>query len=62
MSSEIHENSRCPKCGAEFRCGAKSGEKTCWCMAQPVLADADTDARDCYCPQCLKELLASKGI
>lgn len=58
-------NSRCAKCGAEFRCGMEAGDPECWCASLPPLvslpAPSDPDAAGCFCPACLRELLRSVG-
>jgi hypothetical protein len=56
-------NSRCAKCGAEFRCGMEGGDPECWCaslpplMLLPVVAESGAAAGSCFCPACLQALL-----
>lgn len=51
----------CPRCGARLTCGMVTGAATCWCASLPVLASADKAAAACYCPACLRELLAAEA-
>jgi hypothetical protein len=53
--------STCPRCGARFTCGNVAGTTTCWCASLPVLTSADKAATACYCPACLRELLAAEA-
>lgn len=54
-------NSRCARCGAEFRCGMEAGDPECWCASLPPLTSlpvpVDADAAGCFCPDCLKGML-----
>ena len=61
--------STCKRCGADFACGMAdpSGDEPCWCTQIPALprsayVGSDTDADDgnpsCFCPQCLRTLVA----
>ena len=56
-------NSRCAKCGAEFRCGMEAGDPECWCaslpplMSLPAPAGIDAMPAGCFCPACLRDLL-----
>jgi hypothetical protein len=50
----------CARCGWEFVCGMRAGMGTCWCIELPTLRDADPGAGDCYCPDCLKALIAER--
>jgi len=45
----------CARCGARFFCGAATG--TCWCQDLPP-ALAPVAGENCYCPACLKTLIA----
>ena len=58
---QVATNSRCPKCNAEFVCGASAGAESCWCMGLPLLANVDKEALSCYCSKCLKEMLSATG-
>lgn len=49
----------CPRCAKTFTCGALAGQPTCWCANLPVLPSAEKTALSCYCPVCLRELLAT---
>jgi hypothetical protein len=50
----------CPRCGRQFVCGARAGERGCWCTALPALEAFDREATACYCPDCLAELIAQR--
>ncbi|HZV55103.1 MAG TPA: cysteine-rich CWC family protein [Rhodocyclaceae bacterium] len=50
------EKKSCPRCGASFECGAKSGAG-CWCSVLPRLIFVDPALGDCLCPDCLKAAL-----
>jgi hypothetical protein len=58
-------NSRCAKCGAEFRCGMEAGDPECWCASLPPLMPlplplpSDPDVVGCFCAACLKSALGS---
>lgn len=48
----------CTRCGAEFGCGRNDAD--CWCNALPPLPAAALDElKDCYCPRCLADIVAS---
>jgi hypothetical protein len=55
--------STCPQCGAGLRCGAASGDATCWCFDMPrVVAISPTDPEQkasCLCRDCLEQLIDS---
>jgi hypothetical protein len=61
--SRAAANSRCAKCGAEFRCGMEAGDQQCWCaslpsfMPLPAASEPGSTEAGCYCPTCLKEML-----
>jgi len=45
---------RCPRCGAEFVCGAGTG--SCWCNELPPLPiTKDISGETCFCRSCLQE-------
>lgn len=49
----------CPACGAAFTCGMTAGLEACWCASlPPVLAVPAADAGQCYCPECLRKVIA----
>lgn len=49
----------CPACGARFTCGMAAGLEACWCASlPPVLAVPAADAGQCYCPDCLRKVIA----
>jgi hypothetical protein len=61
--------SECPQCGKRFECGmadvsANAGTSAaaspCWCTTLPMLPASllGRDAASCYCPDCLRALLA----
>ncbi len=50
----------CPRCGREFVCGMSAGMDKCWCAELPALGRLDPDASACYCPDCLKALIAER--
>jgi uncharacterized protein len=42
---------RCPKCGAEFGCGANGPHNDCWCASFPPVKPQA--GQTCLCPACL---------
>ena len=52
----------CAACGTVFACGPGTGEASaaCWCQDLPPLPEIDP-TNDCYCPACLKALIAGTG-
>ncbi|MFC7516326.1 cysteine-rich CWC family protein [Herbaspirillum sp. GCM10030257] len=57
----------CKRCGAEFSCGMTdvNGEDPCWCtqiQALPRTAYVGSNTNEgspsCFCPQCLRALVA----
>jgi len=62
------DTSTCPQCGARFRCGMAAGDRECWCASLPALSLPDTSgpglpaAANCFCPLCLKALLAAAEV
>ncbi len=50
----------CPRCGATFTCGMQAGHATCWCAGLPHLPPPDPATPGCYCPDCLKILIAQR--
>jgi hypothetical protein len=51
--------STCPQCGAAMRCGAVSGDATCWCFDLPRVIAVPTPQASCLCPACLQQLIDS---
>ena len=55
--------STCVSCGAGFDCGMvdAAAPSPCWCTALPPLPaeQLGRDAAGCYCPDCLRALLAA---
>lgn len=43
----------CAGCGAEFGC---TMDAQCWCAAEAVTLPMPSDAVDCLCPDCMREL------
>lgn len=54
--------SECVQCGKSFSCGMVDADASspCWCTAVPPLPPAllSRDGASCYCPDCLRALLA----
>jgi len=53
----------CPRCRAEFTCCMNDAPAAapCWCTAlAPLPRAAYRSDSDCFCPQCLRELVAEK--
>jgi len=48
----------CSRCGAGFTCGMQAGWTECWCATLPAVSTIPDAAAGCYCPDCLKSLLA----
>ena len=42
----------CPACGRRFICGIAAGERKCWCMTLPLVAEPTGEA--CLCRECLE--------
>ncbi len=63
-AAPVPANSRCARCGAEFRCGMEAGDPECWCaslpplMPLPVASTVGSTAPGCLCPACLEAMLA----
>jgi hypothetical protein len=66
--------SSCARCGAAFECGMVdecaegAAGAPCWCTLLPVLppsaysaANEDPASSRCFCPGCLRTLLAEAG-
>lgn len=58
--------SQCDRCGIYFNCGMVDGasEAPCWCTQLPLLPapDLGKDSTRCYCPDCLRQLLARSAL
>lgn len=61
--------STCSRCGAAFACGMTdtATDEPCWCAQLPVLSpsayvavDGAASSGTCFCPQCLRALLAAQ--
>jgi hypothetical protein len=60
----------CPDCGTAFKCGmTEDSSGPCWCTQLPPLppqayAPDKTDAATsrCFCPNCLRGLLAAQNL
>lgn len=59
--------STCKRCGADFACGMSDlyGDEPCWCTQIPALprsayvaSDSSDGNPSCFCPQCLRTLVA----
>lgn len=54
--------SQCDRCGITFSCGMvdSTSKDACWCTQLPLLPAPvlGQDSAHCYCPDCLRELLA----
>ncbi|MDD5248817.1 MAG: cysteine-rich CWC family protein [Rhodocyclaceae bacterium] len=57
--AEIQGAEACPRCGRLFTCGMKAGHAACWCAGLPHRPPPDPGVAGCYCPACLRELLAA---
>ncbi|MBU0752503.1 MAG: cysteine-rich CWC family protein [Gammaproteobacteria bacterium] len=57
-NGELPGRGACPRCGREFVCGMRAGETTCWCAELPVAVLPDSAGTGCYCPDCLKAIIA----
>ncbi len=62
--------STCSRCGAAFECGMVDGmSEPCWCTQLPPLPrqayvedQEDAAAARCFCPACLRALLAAPEL
>ncbi|MEZ5614892.1 MAG: cysteine-rich CWC family protein [Rhodocyclaceae bacterium] len=61
MSIGCKRRTRCPGCGRGFECGMAGGLERCWCAELPPLTSPPDTGRGCYCPDCLKTLLAAEN-
>jgi len=52
--------SECARCGSAFECGTAAGLERCWCAGLPAVRAVDPGAA-CFCPQCLREILAAEN-
>ncbi len=59
MMKGLQEGTLCPACGQQNQCGVAAGAADCWCRQLPQLSSADASAVACYCPVCLRALLAT---
>lgn len=62
VSSQNGTPGACPRCGAEFTCGAGTG--SCWCLEPDFrmpLPTADAADQSCYCPKCLLEVAEERA-
>src|SRR5258706_15236513 len=48
----------CSSCGADFTCGPKSPEQSCWCEDLPQTSLVASADQDCLCPACLTAAIA----
>ena len=59
MTAEVDPNSRCPRCGGSFACGA-AGPVPCACttvtLSAAALAQLRASFQGCLCPACLRVL------
>jgi hypothetical protein len=56
------DNTRCPRCGGAFHCGANDAEPCACCglrLDEATLADLRARYRGCLCLACLREMAAS---
>ncbi|MCC7310537.1 MAG: cysteine-rich CWC family protein [Sulfuritalea sp.] len=51
----------CPRCGERFACGMLAGAARCWCADLPPLCAPPDPAAGCFCPGCMRALLAAPG-
>jgi len=59
----MKQNTVCSSCGANFTCGIKAGENTCWCFELPnvmPLTPDDESAPGCLCPKCLEARIIAR--
>jgi len=49
---------QCPRCAAEFVCGAESESGRCWCAELPPLMPVTDEG--CLCPKCLRKEIADR--
>lgn len=61
--------STCSRCGAVFGCGMTDADsdEPCWCTQLPTLPpsayvadNGDAMSGSCFCPQCLRALVAAQ--
>ena len=58
MHSEVamQQLKQCPRCAAEFVCGAASETERCWCAELPPIMPVTDEG--CLCPTCLRKEIA----
>ena len=52
----------CSSCGADFTCGPKSPEQSCWCEDLPHISLVAGADQDCLCSPCLAEAIAKLSL
>ncbi|HNQ57201.1 MAG: cysteine-rich CWC family protein [Burkholderiales bacterium] len=62
MSNGCETSPACPGCGRIFMCGMEAGRERCWCADLPPLEMPPVDGKGCYCPECLKKMLAAESV
>jgi len=62
MPESHHDQSVCAGCGGVFTCGMAAGLARCWCEDAPPLKAPPHENQSCYCPECLKKLLAEERL
>ncbi|GHT80648.1 hypothetical protein AGMMS49960_06160 [Betaproteobacteria bacterium] len=58
LAEQAAELKTCPRCGAHFACGARTGQ--CWCATLPPLLAVPGMEAGCYCPRCLAQIVAQQ--
>jgi len=57
------DNTRCPRCGGAFHCGANDADPCACCglrLDEATLADLRTRYTGCLCLACLREIATPK--
>ncbi|MBK9594968.1 MAG: cysteine-rich CWC family protein [Rhodocyclales bacterium] len=62
MPSNCEPKPSCPGCGRTFMCGMEAGREYCWCADLPALEAVPAAGAGCYCPECLKRMLAGESF
>jgi uncharacterized protein len=54
-------NKQCQRCGSEFSCGSGGQNGGCWCMDFPPVLSPSGASGDCFCPECLAQVIRERG-
>lgn len=61
MTNDHGHEATCGRCGKAFACAMRDGGPRCWCADYPHVLPVPTGQSPCYCPDCLKDMIAARG-